>query len=152
MDQAAPVHFIYDLFPDADMPRLFAAATHYISLSFGEGWDLSMAEAAATGLRLIAPAHSGYLAYLDQDVACMVPAREVPVVTAAGSWMNELFRGASWWAPDAAVAAGLIRRAIEGDDVPRLSARERMQRRFTWEAATDQLIESLDEAEVTAGV
>jgi len=34
--------------------RLYATATHYISLSFGEGWDQPMVEAAASGLRLIA--------------------------------------------------------------------------------------------------
>jgi hypothetical protein len=47
---------IEGFFADSAMPRLYAAATHYISMSFGEGWDQPMLEAAASGLRLIAPA------------------------------------------------------------------------------------------------
>jgi hypothetical protein len=51
------------------MPGLFAAASHYWSMSHGEGWDQPMIEAAASGLRLIVPRHTAYLEYLDADVA-----------------------------------------------------------------------------------
>ncbi len=144
--QAAPIHFIHDLYPDADMPRLFAAATHYVSLSFGEGWDLSMIEAAASGLRLIAPRHSAYLAYLDDDVAAMVSAVEVPAVTFDGSWAGQLFDGASWWVPDEDEAVQRIRDAIDGRDTPSASARERVAG-FTWDNAAARLLEIVDEAE-----
>ena len=55
---AAPVQIVQRIFADAEMPGLYAAATLYISLSFGEGWDQAMVEASAGGLRLIAPDHS----------------------------------------------------------------------------------------------
>ncbi len=150
LDQAAPIHFVYDLFPDADMPRLFAIATHYLSLSFGEGWDLSMIQAAASGLRLIAPRHSAYVDYLDEDIASMVSSREQPATTEAGSWISELFEGANWWAPDEAEAVEHIRRAVEGRDATRASAHERIAERFTWDAAAVRLIEVLDEAEANS--
>jgi hypothetical protein len=51
------------------MPGLFAAASHYWSMSHGEGRDQPMIEAAASGLRLIVPRHTAYLEYLDADVA-----------------------------------------------------------------------------------
>jgi glycosyltransferase involved in cell wall biosynthesis len=146
LNESAPVVYLYDLFPDADMPRLFAAATHYISLSLGEGWDLAMIEAASSGLRLIAPAHSGYLAYLDAEVATMVPSRLRPVRLSRGTWENELFEGASWWEPDEDAAMEAIRRAIDRQDMPRESARERVGKRFSWEAACDRLVEILNEA------
>jgi hypothetical protein len=66
---AAPILFVDRLLSDAEMPGLFAAATHYWSMSHGEGWDQPMIEAGAAGLRLIAPRHSAYLAYLDSSVA-----------------------------------------------------------------------------------
>ena len=64
MEDAAPVRVLHDLVADAKAPGLYAAATHYISLSHGEGWDQPMMEAAAAGLKLIAPSHSAYLTYL----------------------------------------------------------------------------------------
>jgi len=56
--ESAPILFTDRILSDAEMPRLFAAATHYWSMSHGEGWDQPMVEAGATGLRLIAPTHS----------------------------------------------------------------------------------------------
>jgi len=150
LDEAAPVHFIYDLFPDADMPRLFAAATHYISLSFGEGWDLSMIEAAASGLSLIAPRHSAYLAYLDEDIATMISCREVPALDADGFWVSDLFEGANWWVPDGDEAVARIEEAVQRGPVSDARARQRMVERFTWKHAAQRLIEVLDEAEAMA--
>jgi glycosyltransferase involved in cell wall biosynthesis len=147
--EAAPVHFIYDILPDADMPRLLAAATHYISLSFGEGWDQSMMEAGATGLRLIAPDHSAYPTYLDDAVASMVPSRRVPAIFPGGGRTGNYFEGADWWQPDEDEAVSLIRRAIDRQDGQK-TARERIRGRFTWAAAAGRLIDILDELEATA--
>ena len=44
----------------ADMTGLMRAATHYWSMSHGEGWDLPLSKAGAMGLSLIAPRHSAY--------------------------------------------------------------------------------------------
>lgn len=145
--EAAPVHFIYDLLADASMPRLYAAATHYISLSFGEGWDLPMAEAAASGLRLITPRHSAYPAYLDSSVATLITSREVPVVCWGDPLTAKFFEHAAWWEPDQEEAVAAIRSAIDGRDQPVASARERMLREFTWEQATRRLIAILSELE-----
>lgn len=147
-DAAAPIAFASVVLPDADMPRFLAAGTHYVSLSFGEGWDLPMSQAAAAGLRLIAPRHSGYTAYLDDDVASMIPAREVPAVAPGDSWVSALFEGANWWAPDEDAAVEHIRRAIAGGDAPAASARGRMVDQFTWDRAASRLLEILEELDV----
>jgi hypothetical protein len=68
------------------MPGLFAAASHYWSMSHGEGWDQPMIEAAASGLRLIAPRHTAYLEYLDADVAQLIPVRGTPAGAGADPW------------------------------------------------------------------
>lgn len=135
LESAAPVFFLEELLTDAEMPALFAAATHYISMSFGEGWDQPMMEAAAAGLRLIAPRHSAYTAYLDDSVATMLPSREVPVRWDGDPATGEFFRGANWWAPDEDAAVEAVRAAIEGRDAPAASARERVLTGFTWEQA-----------------
>ena len=147
---AAPIHSFLRVFPDCEMPRLFAAATHYVSLSHGEGWDLPMIEAAAAGLRLIAPDHSAYQTYLDRSVARLIPSREVPVVFPFYGPTAALFDGANWWEPDEDAAVAAIRDAIAGRDTPTASARERVLRDFTWERAADRMVEILTEAEAMA--
>jgi glycosyltransferase involved in cell wall biosynthesis len=143
--EAAPILFVDRLLADADMPRLFAVATHYWSMSHGEGWDQPMIEAAAAGLRLIAPAHTAYLAYLDARVARLVPARRVPVP--AGPGIDAFFAGCEWWDPDEGAAADALREALAGTDAGRPGARGRVAADLTWERATARLLEIVREAD-----
>jgi hypothetical protein len=140
LHEAAPVHLIEGLLSDAHMPRLYRVATHYISMSHGEGWDQAMMEAAASGLGLIAPNHSAYTAYLDVSTARLIPSRVVP--TGEGG----LFAGLSWWQPDEDVAVAHVRAAIAGerdDHFPR----ERILTRMTWGQAARHLLDLLGELE-----
>ena len=147
LEDAAPVAFIHGVVAEEEMARFYATATHYISLSFGEGWDYPMVEAAASGLKLIAPAHSAYLAYLDSSIATMIPSREIPAEDSDNPCLSELFRGACWWEPDRVCAADAIRAAVNGRDAPSASARDKITSKFTWERAASRLIQILDELE-----
>lgn len=150
-DQAASLLLIDPILSDAEMPGLYAAATHYWSMSRGEGWDQPMTEAAASGLRLIAPDHTAYRAYLDPSIATMLPAhsepasrldREEPDPTLYRSFFSSV---PMWWEPDRQAAIAAVRAAIDGRDAPRASARERM-RQFSWQAAARRLCAIVDEA------
>jgi glycosyltransferase involved in cell wall biosynthesis len=145
LEDAAPILFERRILADCDMPRLYRAATHYMSMSFGEGWDQAMMEAAATGLKLIAPAHSAYLSYLDRATARLIAAHEVPVVYDGDPATAALFEGANWWEPEEVEAVRAIRDAIDGKNEPPVSAQHRMFAEFTWERATDRLLEILAE-------
>ena len=144
-EQAAPILFVDLLLADAEMPGLYAAATHYWSMSHGEGWDQPMMEAAATGLRLIAPRHTAYLDYLDCDVAQLIPSRSTPADARTHPWTAPLFEGAHWWTPDEDAACEALRNAIDGRDEPAASIRDRLVSAFTWRHAGAQLIEILAE-------
>jgi glycosyltransferase involved in cell wall biosynthesis len=141
---AAPVLILDTYLPDADIPRLYAAATHYLSLSFGEGWDQPMLEAAASGLELVAPEHSAYTAYLNGPTAHLIPSETVPVRMPPGP-DADLFRGASWWAPDEEAAIAVVRSIIAGQAPKKQSLREQVLRDLTWEAAARRLIAILSE-------
>lgn len=143
LSDAAPLCLLFDLFADDAMPRLYAAATHYISLSHGEGWDQAMVEAAVSGLRLIAPVHSAYTAYLDATAAQLIHSREVPAVFEGGAEIGDLFRGLTWWEPDEEEAIAAIRAAIAGHDRVLRSPRERLLRDLTWDAAARRLVSIL---------
>jgi glycosyltransferase involved in cell wall biosynthesis len=147
LDEAAPVRFIDALYSDEEMPGLYASATHYISLSFGEGWDQTMVEAAASGLTLIAPNHSAYTAYLDPSSAHLLPSREVPIDFLYSRDLQILFQDASWWEPDENVAATVIRSIIAGTAPAKSSPRDRILRDLTWEKATRRLVTLLSRAE-----
>ena len=142
---AAPVLFVDRLLTDEEMPRLFAAATHYWSMSHGEGWDQPMIEAGAAGLRLIAPRHSAYLGYLDSDVAQLIPSRSEPADAGDDPWTAPLLEGAHWWAPDEDAAGQALRNALAGRDQPAASLRDRLAAGFTWQHAATGLIEILAE-------
>jgi glycosyltransferase involved in cell wall biosynthesis len=144
--KAAPVVFYDQVLTESQMPSLYAAATHYWSMSYGEGWDFPMMEAGATGLRLIAPEHSAYTAYLDESVAQMIPSQRIPANFNGGEgFLGELFNGSDWWEPDEEAAAEFIRRAIRtaGEGLP--TARARIANEFTWEQSAKGLIKILEE-------
>lgn len=147
---AAPVHIIDDVLADAEMPRLYATATHYISMSHGEGWDLPMMEAVASGLVPVAPDHSAYRTYLDPSVAHMIPSRETPATMSESGPIGGLFAGLNWWSPDEAAAADILRAIIDRGAYPPASARDRVLGEFTWQRATRRLLAILAEAESDA--
>ncbi len=138
--QAAPILFLHNwILPPADMPRLFACATHYWSMSFGEGWDLPMMEAAASGLQLIAPDHSAYQTYLDKEIAWLIPSRPVPAVFEWDRPTERLFRGSRWWQPDLSLGSDMLRDILDHDRHTPESARERVKNHYSWAQSAEQL-------------
>lgn len=137
-DEAASIVLVHGALADEEMPGLFAAATHYWSMSYGEGWDQPMAEAAATGLSLVAPRHSAYTAYLDDTVARLIPTRPVPAAIQGDAGLGHLFAGATWWEPDEDAAVAAVRAIVAGTPGP-AGARCRMAP-FTWERAAQRLL------------
>lgn len=142
---AAPIVFLDKVLADDDMPRLYAAATHYLTLSFGEGWDLPLMEAAASGLQLIAANHAAYRSYLDASIATLIPVVRKPAVTDAD--FRVFFEHAHWWEPDERIAIEAIRNAIEGREQAVASPRDYVLGHFTWRHAAARLLEILTEAE-----
>ncbi|HEY0835844.1 MAG TPA: hypothetical protein VGE72_18215, partial [Azospirillum sp.] len=146
MAEAAPVVLIDRLFSDAEMTGLYKAASHYWSLSHGEGWDLPMSKAGTLGLGLIAPRHSAYVDYLDDRVAHMIPAAVGPAHLPGRAEFYQPFHGLDWWNPDEDAAAGILAGIIRGTDAEPRSARARLLERFTWERSADRLLAILDDA------
>jgi hypothetical protein len=148
--EAAPIVWHTEVLPDALMPRLFALATHYLSLSHGEGWDLPTLQAGAMGRRLIVPRHSAYQDNFDDSSARFVPARAVRALQSIGDaercileiapWSLGHFGASDWWEPDEEAAGALLREAIDRPDAPWPTAPERLGK-LTWEASTARLLQ-----------
>lgn len=108
LDQAGQIFWLTGAVPEVGLPSIFAAATHYISASLGEGFDLPMVEAAASGLQLVAPRHSAYLDYLNDETAYMLPVKPELARFPNDPALDQMFTGAHWWRPDLDAMIGTI--------------------------------------------
>ncbi len=152
-DAAAPVIFLLEQLSDCNLRSLLWSCTHYLSLSFGEGWDLVMMEAASAGLDLVAPAHTAYLEYLTPEDAHLVPAHCVPAAFEGSIGTEDwtFFNGLNWWRPDEDAAVDLLRGILDGSAPRKRSPRARIARDYPWDAAARRLLAIISEvtAEVT---
>ena len=145
LDDAAPIVLMPALLSERQMLGLYAAATHYVSMSCGEGWDLVTMEAALAGLHLVVPRHTAYLEYLHEGDAEFIPTALVPATFAGrtGAEDRVLFEGACWWRPDEEAAAEIIRGAIDGRRARQPPPSARLASTYSWEAAGRRLLELL---------
>jgi glycosyltransferase involved in cell wall biosynthesis len=144
--EAGPAVLAPVLLSEQEMRGLYAAATHYISMSCGEGWDQVMMEAGVAGLRLIAPRHTAYVEYLGDEDVEFLPCSLAPA-TFLGRVGHEdkiFFDGLSWWPPDEEAAAEIIRGVIDGTRGRKPPPSERLAATYTWEAAARHLLEALE--------
>jgi len=146
LQDAAPVIAIGGVMNDEQLRSLYCSATHYLSMSFGEGWDLAMMEAACAGLQLIAPDHTGYRSYLTAEEATLIPVKLVPAVFEgrAGNIDQLFFKGIQWWQPDEDAAVEALRTILGGGGIKK-SPQERIVHKFTWENAGRSLHTILQE-------
>jgi len=141
MDQAGQIFWITGVLAENMVPSLYASATHYISASFGEGFDLPMVEAAAAGLQLVAPEHTAYLDYLNDEIAFMIPANLVPAGFPDDPALDKLFAGAQWWQPNAEELCATMGNIIAGTATAKRSARNAVTG-LSW-SSTAELLEQL---------
>ncbi|MCW3084631.1 MAG: hypothetical protein JWP12_1997 [Bacteroidetes bacterium] len=140
-EQAAPICWITDLLPPDVMPSLYATGTHYISMSHGEGWDLPMMEAGACGLQLIAPGHSAYENWMDEEWTSFIPSKEIDVPE---DHPFTLLSGLRFWQPDHDAAVEIIRLAVKGKPLTAGFASDAIRNKYTWANTTTRLLEILD--------
>ena len=142
---AAPIVLCERQLDEGEMPRLYAAASHYWSMSFGEGFDLPMVEAAGCDLQLIAPHHSSYLHYLRPEFAFLLPVEAVEPEIAEDPGMAAFFQGSKWWRPDEAATVETIRAIIDGTAPPKSSARASVAAGGGWGRMAEGLVRIADD-------
>ncbi|MCW3105222.1 MAG: hypothetical protein JWO09_3662 [Bacteroidetes bacterium] len=140
-EEAAPICWISDLLAPDAMPSLYAAGTHYISMSHGEGWDLPMMEAGACGLQLIAPRHSAYENWMDEQWTSFIPSKEIDV---PADHPPTLLSGLRFWLPEHDAAVEIIQRAVKGEMLSAQPASEAIRKKYTWANTTQRLMQILD--------
>ncbi len=109
LDGHLPLDQLDDLYGEADV---------LLSLHRAEGFGLTLAEAMAGGLPVVATGYSGNLDFMPPGSAELVPYRRVPIARTEGDYRE----GWPWAEPDLDAAAAALRRlAFDGDHHRRLA-------------------------------
>ena len=95
-----------------ELAKLFAAADCYVSLHRSEGFGLTVAEAMAHGLPVVATDYSGTSEFLDHETGWPIPYRMVPV----GAGNEPYPRDARWAEPDLKAAAAALREIADNPE------------------------------------
>ena len=144
LEEAAPIALLTERYDEQGIAALYAMATHYFSLSHGEGWDLPITRAGCLGAGLIAPRHSAYTAYLNDEVAHLIPCTVGPARMPYSEAYYPPFHGLDWWHPDEDAAADILSQVVRNPEGERRDAARHLRESFTWDAAAHRLLDALD--------
>jgi glycosyltransferase involved in cell wall biosynthesis len=104
--------------PLEELDGLYTEADALLSLHRAEGFGLTLAEAMAGGLPVVATGYSGNLDFMPPGSAELVHYRRVPIARTEGDYRE----GWPWAEPDLDAAASALRRlALDGDHHQRLA-------------------------------
>ena len=135
----ANVRLVDEIWPYARVKSLIAGADVLISLHRGEGFGLTMAEAMALGVPVVATAFSGNLDFMDADCAMLVGSTPTPVVDPQG-----VYRSQSWAEPDLDAAAEALKTPSPGHGpAPRGSQKAGAPKEVGQDAVARSLVRSL---------
>ncbi|WP_246018610.1 glycosyltransferase [Saccharothrix australiensis] len=132
----------------AGLAELYATSHAYVSLHRGEGFGLTVAEAMARGLAVVATDYGGTSEFLDARVGWPIP----HTMTEVGAGWPPYQPNARWAEPDLDAAAAALREiADDPEEAHRrgLAAREHLLRTRSSDAAAAWLRTQLDAAHRT---
>lgn len=114
------IRLLMERLSDAEMDALIAASDLMISLHRSEGFGLTLAEAMASGVGVIATGWSGNTDFMTDANSRLIPSRLVPVRDPKGPYAGlERDRDQVWAEPDVAAAAKALRDLTSDDRMRR---------------------------------
>ena len=114
------IRILAEQLSDAEMDALICACDLMISLHRSEGFGLTLAEAMAAGVGIIATGWSGNMDFMTPANARLVPVKLVPVRDPAGPYAGyDKDHDQVWAEPDVAVAAAALRELTADDSARR---------------------------------
>jgi glycosyltransferase involved in cell wall biosynthesis len=139
--------FIYpQILPIMVVPKLFTLATHYFSMSFGEGTDMNCLQAMASGKPCVIPEHTGYLGYCTPDNSFLIPIARKEHAIQDGA-VQGLYAGAHWLVPDEARAVDTLKVALSSKGIAQEKATEALtlvRDKYTWSIFCNGLVKAIE--------
>jgi glycosyltransferase involved in cell wall biosynthesis len=138
------ISYIYNVeLPHYQLPALYRSADCYVSTSRGEGWNLPLMEAMATGLPSIATDWGGHTAYVREGIAFPLRVRGTTRVCGAGDYYD----GHCWADPDPEHLRHLLRWVFEHQTEAQkvgAAAAQEVARRWTWQGTATAIVKRLE--------
>ena len=106
LDGYKNIYFMTDCLTKVEVNSLVKDVDVFVSLHRAEGFGLVMAEAMKNGVPCIATDWSANTEFMNNEVSCMVPYKEISTDRAIGPYR----KGISWAEPDVRVAADYMRK------------------------------------------
>lgn len=148
--QSRPKIYIDDsLLSTQDLAALYRTVDAFVLPSRGEGWGLPWLEAMASGLPTIATEGSANAEYMTHAHSLLVPARLVPVASAATAEIP-IYKGHKWLEPEHDLLRSAMRRAVrdQGDmETTACRARGDIVDRFAFESVLSRTEAALADCE-----
>lgn len=138
LDKTPPIILLNGFLPNADIPRLYAAADAFVLPSRGEGWGRPYMEAAASELPVIATRWSGHLDFLHDRNSYLIDLDGV--VPAPPDLDVEYYAGHCWANPSVDHLRQLMRHVFSHPEEARqraVQARAEMVERWDWNLVSE---------------
>lgn len=139
--QHAPIFLFNKTLHDAYLPSFYAAATHYISASYGEGADLTALKMLSMGKTIVVPDHTGYQSYCTKDNSYLVSCEKIPAQIPG--ILQNIYKGSNWFKPNPEEMATLFQKAIKEPKDPNTVVDS--IKHLTWKNTALQILEGLRE-------
>lgn len=139
----APVFIITDLMTESAMLGLYHWCTHYVTLSYGEGWGMSESICGVLGKAIIAPKHTAFTEYLDDSTAYLVNSQQVPCQTDGA--VARYYSGLRWFAPINFSAIKALRASLSDDGTKGKLLSERLCKMCDMNVVAEKLLRIINE-------
>jgi glycosyltransferase involved in cell wall biosynthesis/tetratricopeptide (TPR) repeat protein len=131
-ERCAPIVVIAVQVPEADMPRLYAAADVYLAPSRGEGWGRPHMEAMSCGVPVIATGWGGNLEFQNAENSWLIGIDGLEVIDEREEFPG--YRGQRWAAPSVEDFSRLLALAAsDRSERERKAARARADMTELWD-------------------
>ncbi|MCB1050623.1 MAG: glycosyltransferase [Acidobacteria bacterium] len=98
---------------ETELDQVYQQSDLLISAHHGEGWGLTLSEAMAQGLLVLASGWSGNLAFMNAQNAVLLPGQLIPIGSDAAfypTWEADML----WFQPDASAFQSALKQAMQG--------------------------------------
>jgi len=124
---------------EGDVQFYLSNFTHYLTTSYGEGWDITCAKMACMGKQIIAPRSTSYTQYLNDENAYLVDCEVTKDIGVTGP-TKRIYRNSVWYSPNEEQVVGLLSKINE---LP-LKCSDYVAKNFNVSVTTDRLIEAMN--------